>query len=416
MPRRPSSTQKKRSPSSAGKKVAHDTERLQKVLAAAGIGSRRACEELILAGRIEVDRKVVTEMGTQVNPDRQEIRVDGSPLPQRKRVYYMLNKPPGVVSTSSDPSGRQRVIDLVPSHDRLFTVGRLDMSSEGLILVTNDGELANRLTHPRYEIEKNYIVETAGAVEPETVRQLRRGVYLAEAIVRMDQVRVKRRSQRTTSLEMVLTEGRNREIRRALARLGHKVLRLRRVALGPLRLGQLPLGAYRELSQREIRKLQQATALERAPVGRKPRSRRPAKSAEESSEEPRKATQRTTDSERTATTRGTRSTRDKKGTTPAKRASSGRSSSARGSSSKGSSSKGSSSKGSSSKGSSSKGSSTKGGSSKKRDSKRGASAKQRPAKKTTKKKLTKKSSGPKKKQASKTASRKPKRKGTGKKR
>ncbi len=130
-------------------------ERLQKVLAAAGIGSRRECEELILAGRVEVDRRTVTELGTRVDPQRQQIRVDGTPLTRPKRLYFAVNKPPGVVSTNSDPAARMRVVDLVRSDERLFPVGRLDRTSEGLILVTNDGELANRLTHPRYGVEQD---------------------------------------------------------------------------------------------------------------------------------------------------------------------------------------------------------------------------------------------------------------------
>ena len=152
-------------------------QRLQKVLAAAGVGSRRQCEELITSGRVEVDRRVVTELGTRVDPARQEIRVDGETLSAARAVYYAVNKPTGVVSTNRDPSGRPRVIDLVPSRGaRLFPVGRLDLNSEGLILVTNDGELANRLTHPRYEVPKTYVVQVAGKPEPETLAKICRGV------------------------------------------------------------------------------------------------------------------------------------------------------------------------------------------------------------------------------------------------
>jgi len=230
------------------------------VLAAAGVGSRRHCEQLILAGRVQVDRHAVTELGVRVDPARQEIRVDGVVLSKRKRVYYLVNKPTGVVCTNRDPAGRTRVIDLVASTERLFTVGRLDMSSEGLLLVTNDGELANRLAHPRYGIERTYQVEVAGSVMPETLRQLRRGVRLAEAVVRVAGLRVKRKNRRSSSLEIVLGEGRNREIRRMLARLGHKVLRLRRIALGPLRLADLPIGAHRPLNRRELDALRNAVS------------------------------------------------------------------------------------------------------------------------------------------------------------
>ena len=234
-------------------------ERLQKVLAAAGIGSRRQCEELITAGRVEVDRRVVTELGTKVEPARQEIRLDGVPLPKAKLVCYAVNKPPGVVSTSRDPSGRPRVVDLVPAAGaRLFCIGRLDLSSEGLILVTNDGELANRLTHPRYGVPKTYRVLVAGRPTPQVLANLRRGVRLAEGLARVEQVRVKSRQKESTVLEMVLREGRNREIRRVLARVGHKVLRLVRIAVGPVRLGDLPPGGCRRLSGEELQALRRA--------------------------------------------------------------------------------------------------------------------------------------------------------------
>ncbi len=231
---------------------------MQKVLAAAGLGSRRECEEMIAAGRVEVDRQVVTQLGTRVEP-HQEIRFDGLPLRQPRRVYYAVHKPPGVVSTHRDPAGRPRVVDLVPAaHLRLFTIGRLDLSSEGLILVTNDGELANRLTHPRYGVRKTYRVQVAGRPSPEVLRQLERGVRLAEGLARAEQVRVKGHRKDSTLLEMVLAEGRNREIRRVLARVGHKVLKLARIAVGPVRLGDLPPGGFRPLSRQEVEALRRA--------------------------------------------------------------------------------------------------------------------------------------------------------------
>jgi 23S rRNA pseudouridine2605 synthase len=235
-----------------------EPERLQKVLAAAGLGSRRQCEELILTGRVEVDRKVVQQLGVKADPANQEIRVDGVPLPRPRQVYFILNKPTGVVSTNSDPSGRPRVIDLIDYRGRLFTVGRLDMSSEGLILVTNDGELANQLTHPRYGVEKTYQVEVAGTLDRDELGKLRRGVHLAEGFASVVSAKVLRQFKQSTLLEIVLAEGRNREIRRLLARVGHKVERLKRVALGPLRLAELPLGASRQLDGEELRKLKQA--------------------------------------------------------------------------------------------------------------------------------------------------------------
>jgi 23S rRNA pseudouridine2605 synthase len=241
----------------AGQPAEHPQgERLQKVLAAAGVGSRRQCEELITTGRVEVDRLVVTQLGTRVDPALHEIRVDGESLGLGRRVYYAVNKPKGVVATNRDPAGRPRVIDLVPSHgERLFAIGRLDLNSEGLILVTNDGELANCLTHPRYGVSKTYLVQVAGEPAKEVLDRLQRGVHLAEGVARAEQIVVRSRHKDSTWLEMELSEGRNREIRRLLARVGHKVLRLVRIAVGPVRLGKLAPGACRRLTPEEVRAL-----------------------------------------------------------------------------------------------------------------------------------------------------------------
>jgi 23S rRNA pseudouridine2605 synthase len=229
------------------------SERLQKILAGGGIGSRRECEELIREGRVEVDGEVITELGTKVDPFRQEIRVDGEVLPRPRPVYFAVHKPPGVVSTARDPEGRPRVIDLVPpTAGRVFNVGRLDISSEGLILVTNDGELANLLTHPRHGVAKTYQVRVAGHLSKETMARLQKGIHLAEGVARVAAIRVRKRYKQSMLLEMVLDEGRNREIRRVLARVGHKVLRLVRVAIGPVRLGELPRGAARKLTDQEV--------------------------------------------------------------------------------------------------------------------------------------------------------------------
>ena len=178
-------------------------ERLQKVLAAAGLGSRRACEELITTGRVEVDRKVVTQLGTRVDPHAQEIRVDGERLPHPKRVVFMLNKPVGVVTTNYDPSGRPRVVDLVPGDQRLFAIGRLDRMSEGLILLTNDGGLANLLAHPRYGVEKKYLVQVAGVPAEDLLDRLRRGIRLAEGEVHAKRVSIRSQHKQSAVLEMV---------------------------------------------------------------------------------------------------------------------------------------------------------------------------------------------------------------------
>ncbi|MDX1946306.1 MAG: pseudouridine synthase [Pirellulaceae bacterium] len=232
-------------------------ERLQKVLAAAGHGSRRDCEELITAGRVEIDRQVVTELGTRVDPVRQEIRVDGEALRRPKKLYFAVNKPVGVVTTNDDPSGRPRVIDLVPTEERVFAVGRIDLSSEGLILVTNDGEFANRITHPRYGVEKTYLVRVAGSPAESDLAKLRKGVYLSDGFCRVQSIVVKGKHKQSTDLLIVLNEGRNRELRRILARVGHKVVRLRRIAVGSIKLADLPVGAWRRLLPAEIESLLQ---------------------------------------------------------------------------------------------------------------------------------------------------------------
>lgn len=248
-------------------------DRLHKVLAAAGIASRRECEQLVLDGRVEVDHQVVTQLGTRVEPQRQEIRVDGELLARPKLIYFAVNKPTGVVSTSRDPAGRPRVIDLLPPNvPRVFCVGRLDIASEGLILVTNDGELANGLTHPRHGVEKIYQAQVAGQVEPEVIALLHRGMRLAEGFAHAKHVRVKSRRKRSTILEMVLDEGRNREIRRLLARVGHKVQRLKRIAVGPVRLGELPTGAVRPLTSQEIRALRGVVVRDAVAPRKFPRS------------------------------------------------------------------------------------------------------------------------------------------------
>jgi 23S rRNA pseudouridine2605 synthase len=222
------------------------------VLAAAGVGSRRDCEELIREGRVEVDRQTITELGTRVDPLRQEIRVDGEALRRPQRLYFAVNKPTGTVTTNFDPSGRPRVIDLVPTEERVFAVGRLDRASEGLIFVTNDGEFANRITHPRYGVEKTYLVRVAGSPTPAELARLVKGVYLSEGFARVQSVVAKKKHGQSTDLVMVLNEGRNRELRRILARVGHKVLRLKRIAVGPIKLADLPTGAWRRLMPAEI--------------------------------------------------------------------------------------------------------------------------------------------------------------------
>ncbi len=258
---------------SAGPDVA-GTQRLQRLLASAGFGSRRQCEELIETGRVHVDDVVVTKLGTTVDPQINKVRVDGVLLKKQKLVYYAVNKPVGVVTTNRDPQGRPRVVDLVPPDERVFPVGRLDRNSEGLILLTNDGELAQRLTHPKFGVRKIYRVTVAGKVDGETMKQMRKGIYIAEGFVRVEGAKLLKSRSRSTEMEIVLREGKNREIRRILARLGHKVQQLRRIAVGPLRLGDVPPGAYRVLRREEIKKLWAATDQAVAANAGKPTNKR----------------------------------------------------------------------------------------------------------------------------------------------
>ena len=228
--------------------------RLQKVLAAAGIASRRASEILIEEGRVEVNGKVVTEQGMRVNPDTDHIRVDGARIPPpRRHMYLVLNKPRGVVSTMDDPEGRPTLTDYLPrTKERLFHVGRLDTDTEGLIVLTNDGEFANRLAHPRYEVPKAYHVQAAGVMDNRIIRRLEKGVTLDDGKVKPDNVKLISRGQDRTLLAVTLHEGRNRVVRRMFDTIGHPVDRLSRTAIGPVRIGQLPLGETRELTREEL--------------------------------------------------------------------------------------------------------------------------------------------------------------------
>ena len=242
-------------------------ERLQKVLASAGIGSRRHCEEYIRDGRVTVDGKTVTELGIKVDAQAQKVCVDGERIKFQKKQYFLVNKPIGVVCTNSDPQGRPRVVDLLPPwHGRLFSVGRLDETSEGLLIVTNDGELAHALAHPKFQVERVYRCIIAGIPNDETFASLRQGLHFTEGKFRMRDVRRIKSNGKSTLVEVILTEGQNREVRRLFARVGHKVLKLRRTAFGPLKLGELDSAAYRPLTSSEVRVLKQYASSD--PAGR----------------------------------------------------------------------------------------------------------------------------------------------------
>jgi len=228
--------------------------RLQKVLAAAGLGSRRYCEELIGAGRVEVDGETVRRFGARVDPKRQVIRVDGKRIPAREDLVYLaLNKPPGVVSAMSDDRGRRTITDLVGGRtERLFHVGRLDYETEGLILLTNDGELAHRLAHPRYGVPKTYLAEVPGPLPRDLGRRLTTGIELADGIAAADRFRVVEQAGTRALIEITLHEGRKRIVRRMLEEAGHPVGRLVRTQVGPVRLGSLRSATTRRLSTAEV--------------------------------------------------------------------------------------------------------------------------------------------------------------------
>ncbi len=230
-------------------------ERLQKVLAEGGIGSRRDCEILITEGRVEVDREIVTKLGTKVDPEKQLIRVDGEVVKISPRKYFAVNKPRGVLSTNFDQSGRMRVVDLIATDQHIYTVGRLDKDSEGLIIVTNDGDLANRLTHPKYGVEKTYMISVEGHPTREQMETLQAGVYIAEGLAHVKRFLFKKKLKSTTEIEIVLDEGRNREVRRLLARIGHKVLTLRRIGIGSFFLNDIPAAGNKQLSSEDVAQL-----------------------------------------------------------------------------------------------------------------------------------------------------------------
>jgi len=227
--------------------------RLQRFLAQCGLGSRRDCEDFITAGRVEVDGRVVNELGSTVDPGRQTVSLDGERLKVERKKYFLLNKPSGYLCTSEDPQGRRVVFDLFPQEGpRLFTVGRLDENTTGLLVVTNDGDLAQRLAHPRYRIFRVYRAQIAGQPKREIFDQLKEGLFFTEGKFRVYNVRPIKKQKDSTWVEITMTEGQNREIRRLFARVGHKVMKLERIGYGPLRLGRLAAGEFRDLTRDEL--------------------------------------------------------------------------------------------------------------------------------------------------------------------
>lgn len=255
-------------------------ERLHKVMARAGVASRREAEKLITAGRVSVNGRVIRELGMKVDPRIDEVCVDTVPLPReaaegkQRRTYLLLNKPKGVLCTAKDPHGRPTVLDLVPPFrgKRLYPVGRLDEDSEGLVLLTNDGDLTERLTHPRYGVPKVYDVRVKGKLGGADVKKFESGVWLSEGRTGRSRVWIRRRGVRVSHAAVRLTEGKNREIRRAFAKLGFPVLSIRRIEIGPLRSRGLKIGQYRPLDEDEVAELRKLVAETEAGPG--PRRRR----------------------------------------------------------------------------------------------------------------------------------------------
>lgn len=231
--------------------------RLQKALAMAGVASRRHGEELIINGRVKVNGKVVKELGTKVDLSRDKIMVDGQPLPPvESKVYYLLNKPRGYVTTLRDERGRKTVMDLLEGvEQRVYPVGRLDYDSEGLLLLTNDGELTQALTHPKHKVKKTYRVRVAGIPRPDELEKMARGIELSDGLTAPADVKLVDILEGRALLEISIHEGRNRQVRRMCEHIGQSVVRLRRIRFGPLELGDLKPGEFRPLNVHELKAL-----------------------------------------------------------------------------------------------------------------------------------------------------------------
>lgn len=244
--------------------VPPEGDKLQKVLAAAGLGSRRACEELIAAGRVEVNREVA-ELGRRVDPEADRVTLDGVPVPVRPDlVYYLLNKPRGIITTAHDPEGRPTVLDLVPAEPRVVPAGRLDGETEGLLVLTNDGDLVFALTHPSRGVVKTYLAEVEGTPSRGALRRLRRGVELDDGLTAPARASLVQQRGSHAAVEIAVHEGRNRQVRRMCEAVGHPVRRLVRTRIGPLTDDRLAPGAWRHLTPAEVRALYEAGAAEGA--------------------------------------------------------------------------------------------------------------------------------------------------------
>jgi len=227
-------------------------QRLQKVLAAAGIDSRRKCEELILSGTVRVNRKVVDKLPAFVDPEKDIITVDGRKIQAAQKVYFLLNKPRGVICTNHDPQGRKKAIDIIPTNQRIFCVGRLDTDTTGIIILTNDSELANRITHPRFGLAKTYVVKVRGQITGKAAEKLKKGTWLAEGKTGRASVKILKRNYKESLIEITIRQGLNRQIRRMFAKLGLPVKSLKRTRIGKLNTRGLGVGKFRTLTKAEV--------------------------------------------------------------------------------------------------------------------------------------------------------------------
>jgi len=233
-------------------------QRLQKVLAAAGVDSRRKCEELILEGAVRVNRKVVDKLPAFVDPEKDVITVNGRKIRAAQKVYFLLNKPKGVICTNRDPQGRKKAIDLVHTGERIFCVGRLDADTTGLIILTNDSKLANRLTHPRYGMAKTYVVRVKAKIAADQIEKLKRGIWLAEGKTGRASVKILKRTHKESLIEITIRQGLNRQVRRMMAKVGLPVRALTRTQIGKLTARGLGVGKFRALTKAEVAYLKKA--------------------------------------------------------------------------------------------------------------------------------------------------------------
>ncbi|CAG7611936.1 Ribosomal large subunit pseudouridine synthase B [Paenibacillus solanacearum] len=235
-------------------------ERLQKVLAEAGIASRRKCEELITAGRVEVNDRVVTVLGVKVDPAQDSIKVDGRPIKRESKVYVLFNKPKGVITSAQDPEGRKTVTDFFKNlKERIYPIGRLDYDTEGLLLLTNDGEFAHLLTHPKHHVPRTYLATVKGVPHGTALDKLRTGIKLEDGMTAPAEVEYHDIDPQTneTVVKITIFEGRNRQVRRMFDAIHHPVIKLKRVQFGPLQLSGVPRGKYRHLTPQEVRELRE---------------------------------------------------------------------------------------------------------------------------------------------------------------